>query len=201
MVSRRLNPAPDGKYTGAAWSARATIAGGFQAVQAIETSPGVRQLLVGPASAGFILARDSSFSVFTDAGSSYDSNFTIGCVVLAQPGQMAECDFIECDFNKVGTLPTVSIMFDELSATNGASFEVISNSFVSDPPKLYGPTATPNTIWMNRFYFGQTTPGNPSNEPLPAWCKFLQLKVDFGNDIVKNELLTFTVFGSLWQEK
>jgi hypothetical protein len=197
-----INMAPDGKYTGPVWSPRATIAGGFQALQSVETSPGIRQLLIGPPSAGFVLARDSSFTTFADNGSSYESNFTIGCIVLAHPGQMAEVAFIEADFEKVGTLPKVSIMFDELSPTNGAQFETISNSFVSDPPKLYGPTATPNTIWMNRYYLGQTTPGNPGNTPLPAWCKFLQLQIDFGNtDVVENELLAFSIYGALWQDK
>jgi hypothetical protein len=94
-------------------------------------------------------------------------------------------------------------LLDEVAAVNGATFEIISNTFVSDPPKLYGPTATPNTLWMNRFYFGQTTPGNGGDTtPEPAWCKHLQLKVDFGNtDTVQNELLAFSLFGALWQEK
>lgn len=123
--------------------------------------------------------------------------------MLAHPGQMAQTDFIEADFTQVGTQPTVSVMFDELSPTNGASFEKISNEFVSDPPKMFGPTGTPKTIWMNRYYFGQTTPGNGgTQEPVPAWCKSLQLKVDFGNtDTVQNELLAFTIFGALYQEK
>jgi hypothetical protein len=193
-----LNPAPDGKITGTAWSPRATIAGGFQAIKSIETSPGTRQLLIGPTAAGYILARDSSFSIFTDAGASYDSNFTIGCIVLAHPGQMAEVDFIECDFIKIGSQPTVGILYDELSATNGATFETISGSFVSDPPRMYGPTATPDTIWMNRYYIGQTISGG---EPTPAWCKFLQLQYDFGNDTVQNELIAFSIMGAMWQEK
>jgi hypothetical protein len=56
-------------------------------------------------------------------------------------------------------------------------------------------------MWMNRYYFGQTSPGNPNNEPVPAWCKFIQIKVDFGNDIVQNELQAFSIFGALYQEK
>lgn len=197
-----INMVPDGKYTGPVWSPRATIAGGFKALQSIETSSGVRNLLIGPTGSGYVLARDSSFTNFQDNGSPYQSDFTMGCIVLAHPGQMAQTDFIEMDFQKKGTLPTVSIMFDEISATNGATFETISNAFVSDPPKLYGPTGTPNTIWMNRYYFDQTTPGNTGGTPLPAWCKFLQLKVDFGNtDIVQNELLAFTIFGALWADK
>jgi hypothetical protein len=70
------------------------------------------------------------------------------------------------DFIKTGTQPTVSVLFDELSTAGGGAFESISNSSVSDPPKKFGPTAVPTTMWMNRFYFSQTTPGNIGNNPV-----------------------------------
>jgi hypothetical protein len=196
-------PAPDSQMTGPIWSPKATISGGFKAIASIETSPGVRQLLIGPPSAGYILNRDSTFTTFTDNGSAYASYFTIGNIVLAHPGQMAECAFVAMDFQKVGTQPTVSVLFDELSATNGAAFESISNTILSDPPKKYGPTGTPDTMWMNRYNFGQTTPANGGDQvPVPAWCKSMQLKVDFGNtDTVQNELMAFSIFGALYQEK
>jgi hypothetical protein len=197
------NPTPDGQITGPIWSPRATISGGFKAINSIETTPGTHQLLVGPAAAGKILNRDSNFATFQDNGAAYSSFFTMGNIVLAHAGQMAECAFIEADFIQIGTQPTVQVLFDELSATNGAVFETISNSFVSDPPKKYGPTATPATMWANRYNFGQTTPGNGGDQtPIPAWCKSMQIKVDFGNtDTVQNEMLAFTIFGALWQEK
>lgn len=204
--------APDADTTGPVWSPFALVNGGnIKAIQSIETSPGVHSLLIGDSRANqSILTRDSSFTVFTDGGNptsgvggtAYDAYFTMGNIVLCAPGQMAELGFIEMDFVLTGTQPTVSVLLDELSATNGAQFETISNSLVSDPPRLYGPTATPRTIWMNRYYFGQTTPGNGGNQtPSPAWCKFLQLKVDYGTDTVKNECLTTTIFGALYQEK
>lgn len=197
------NPTPDSQLTGPVWSPRATIAGGFKAIQSIVVSPGTRKLLIGPSAAGYILARDSTYTSFVDNASAYESYFTMGSIVLAHPGQMAELAFVEMDFTQIGTQPVVSVLLDELSATNGAAFESISNDFISDPPKLYGPTATPDTLWMNRFYFGQTTPGNGGDTtPEPAWCKHLQIKVDFGNiDEVQNELQAFSLFGALWQEK
>lgn len=195
---------PDSKYTGPVYSPLAQINGGHcGAIASIETSPGVHQLLIGDTRSNQkILARDSSFTTFSDNGVPYSSWFTMGCIVLANAGQMAELGFIEMAFVQTGSQPTVSVLLDELSATNGAQFEVISNSFISDPPKLYGPTATPATIWSNRYSFNQTTPGNVNNEPLPAWCKFLQIKVDFGaTDTVQNELLAFTIYGAIWQDK
>jgi hypothetical protein len=197
------NPTPDSQLTGPVWSPRATIAGGFQAIASVVVSPGTRKLLIGPPAAGFILARDSTYTSFVDNASPYPSTFTMGSIVLAHSGQMAELDFVEMDFMKVGSQPTVSVLLDELSATNGATFEKISNSFVSDPPKLFGPTATPDTMWMNRYYFGQTTVDNGGDQtPQTAWCKHLQIKVDFGStDTVQNELLAFDIFGALFQEK
>ena len=193
-------PTPDSQMTGPIWSPKATISGGFKALVSVETSSG-KQLFIGPTGVGKILARDSTFTTFADNGAAYSSYATIGNVVLAHAGQMAECDFITGDFMKVGTQPSVSIMFDELSPTNGAAFELISDDTVSDPPKLYGPTATPNTMWSNRYFFGQNT-ATPDGTPVPAWCKSFQMKVDFGNtDTVQNELLAFTVFGALYQEK
>lgn len=203
--------APDSDTTGPVWSPFATVNGGHcKAIVSVETSPGVHQLLVGDdRDDQYVLTRDSNFAVFTDGGAvstgsggtAYDAYFTMGNVVLCSPGQMAEMAFIEMDFTQVGSQPTVSILFDELSATNGAAFEIISGSFVSDPPKKYGLTATPKTMWSNRYYFGQTTVANTYQQPLPAWCKSFQLKVDFGSDVVMNQALSMCVFGALYQEK
>lgn len=196
-----INPAPDGKYTGPVWSPAATIAGGFQAIASIETSAGTHKLLIGPAAAGTILARDSTFTTFADNGAAYESYFVVGNITMAHPGQMAQMHFLDLDFIQRGTQPVVSVLFDEIAPTMAVPFEIISNGFVTDPPKLYGPTATPQTVWMNRFYFGQTTVANAGQIPKPAWCKSLQIKVDFGNtDEVQNELMAFTMFAALWSE-
>lgn len=196
-----ISPAPDGRYTGPVWSPRATIQGGFKAIASTETSPGNRQLLIGPSAAGKILARDSTFTTFSDNGNPYDSYFVMGNITMAHPGQMAQMNFIDMDFIQIGSLPSVYVLFDEIAPTSQVPFEKISNSFITDPPKLYGPQDVPETLWMNRYYFGQTSPGNSESEPVPAWCKSFQLKVDFGSNTVQNELLAFTMFVALWSEK
>lgn len=213
-----LNLAPDSSITGPVFSPFGLInTGHIKAIQSIVTSAGVRQLLVGDSRAGEkVLTRDSSYNIFSDAGavgtgvggSAYPAWYTIGAIVLANPGQMARLDFIEFDFIKTGTQPNISVLFDEISTpATQSEFESISNSFITDPPKLYGPAGgggtQPTSLFMPRFYFGQTTPENGGDQvPVPAWCKFLNIKVDMGNtDIVQNETLTFTVFGELTQEK
>ena len=55
--------------SGLLWSPRAAITGGTSAVQSIETAPGVFNLLIGPASSGPILYRDTTGSVFGDGAS------------------------------------------------------------------------------------------------------------------------------------
>ena len=196
-----VSPAPDGRYTGPVWSPKAMISGGFKAIDSIETSPGTKQLLIGPPGVGKILARDSTFTTFTDNTSPYNAFFTMGNITMAHPGQMAQLNFLDLDFKQVGSQPSVFVLFDEIAATSQVPFEKISNIFVTDPPKLYGQTGLPQTMWMNRYNFGQTEPGNPRSEPLPAWCKSMQVKVDFGNDTVQNELMAFTIHAALWQEK
>ncbi len=194
---------PDQGITGGiCWSPKATINGGaFRAINSVETAPGVRQLLIGQSGAGKVMQRDSSFTTFTDLGSSYEAYATIGGIVLCNPGQMAELDFICGEFIQVGTSPKVLIRLDEISG----AFEDLSG-YVSgttgvppqDPPLVYGFISTPASIWANRYYFAQSIGGAV---PEPTAARFIFIKVDFGSaDTVQNEALTTTIFGKYHQE-
>jgi hypothetical protein len=190
----RMNPnqAPEG---GAVWSPFAAITGGAKAVRSIETTPGVHELLVGATGGGDTIAK-RDLTVFADEGTAYQSDFTMGTIVLAQPGQMAELEFITLDLPRIGTAPTVSYLLDETSGT----FTVFNSSPISEPPELYGNTTHPATLFSNRYYFNATPQGG--GNPPPAWCRFLQIKIDYGNaDTVQNELYTLTIFGTVYQEK
>lgn len=190
----RLNPnqAPEG---GGVWSVKANITGGCKAVQSIETTPGVHQLLVGSTTGGNeILKRD--LTVFSDSGTPYASNLTMGCIVLAQPGQLAELGFITLDSGRTGTAPAPSYLLDEISGT----FTAFGVANVSDPPELWGAAGHPTSLFSDRFYFNASIAGG--GVPPPAWCRFLQIEIDFGaTDTVQNELLTLTIFGAHYQEK
>lgn len=116
----RVNPnqSPDSAISGPVWSPKATIVGGCKAIAALEIKPGQQALLLGATSANQpILVRDSSYTTFTDNGSSYSANFTFGSIVLANPGQLAEVGFITCEFQKTGTSPKLSILLDEIFDT------------------------------------------------------------------------------------
>lgn len=173
----RLNPtaAPE---SGLTWSPFASIVGGCKAVQSVETFPGVHKLLVGPVgpTAAPILNRD--LSVFSDNGISYTAFFTVGSIVLAHPGEIAELAFMTFDSVAVGTKLTLSVLLDEVSGP----FEEIGH-FVQDPPILEPST----TVYAQRFYFleGET----------PALCRHMQYRVDWIAENVQNEVLSISLNG------
>lgn len=178
-------PAPEtsGSVT---WCPLATISGGFSAVQSVETSPGIHNLLLGPSSAGGpILQR--SFTAYSDNGASYNAYSIIGSLVLAQPGQLAYVKSLTTDSQAVGTPITLQVQLDEIAPLSSGYFENLT-LYVPDPTQL---TAS-RSVYAQRFYMSQTQQ--------PAVCRHLQVLVSFGTDTVKNELLSLTVYGSFEQE-
>jgi hypothetical protein len=191
----RCNPnlPPDGGFV---WSNKANIVGGCMAVQSIETAPGTHSLLIGPgASGGPVLVRNQN--VFTDNGSTYPSNFTVGAINLAEFGQVAEVRFVAAKFNRVGKSPQISILPDELNGT----FENISGYVHSDPPTLYGATGSPATLYSNRYDLAQSITNSPNVTPGPLVCTEMQILVDFSaTDSAQNEMLSLGLYGTIWQE-
>lgn len=179
----RMNPtaAPE---TGIIWSPQAQITGGCSAVQSVETTPGIRSLLVAPATgtSGPILQRD--LTVYTDNGTAYGANAAIGNIVLAQPGQIAEINFIAADCTAVGSYPTIGVLLDEI----GGSFTQLTQT-VTDPPQAL-PSVTLNS---NRAYLAQSG--------TQQFCRHLQIQFAWPAEAFKNELLTYTIFGAYQQEK
>jgi hypothetical protein len=167
--------------SGLTWSPFATITGGCKAVQSIEVSPGVHNLLIGPASTGEILKRD--LTTYADNGTPYPATFTIGSIVLAQPGQVAELAFITTDASAIGSQPQLSVLVDEISGNAEAL-----PRFTNDPPQLFPPMS----LYSQRFYFSQSQQ--------PAICRHLQLKITWPSESAGNELLSITLFGGYLQE-
>lgn len=172
------NQPPEG---GPAWSPIANITGGATAVVSVETSPGVHQLFVGQSN-GSVLVRN--LSTFSDNGSNYSAFATIGSIVLAQPGQLAEVSNVNLELQKRGTIPSLGVLLDEISG----SFEFLNNSV--DSPARLKPS---KTIFSKRFDLAQ---GNDS-----ALCRHLRIKISFAAEAVQNELLTLSIFGKLRYEE
>lgn len=178
----RLNPtsAPENGLT---WSPLATVAAGFQAVQSVETTPGVKTLLFGPASSGPILKRDTTVS--QDNGVNYSAFATIGSIVLAQPGQIAELNFITTECTQVGSRPAVSVIIDEISGQGGTPSFTTLPLRVNDPPDF----VTSTSLFTDRWYF--------SAAAISAWCRHLQIKIAWPSENARNELLAFSLNGAL----
>jgi hypothetical protein len=176
----RMSPvtAPE---SGFAWSPKADVVGGCQAVSSVEVLPGIRRLLVGPVGEGQILQRD--LSVNTDNGVTFPAAVTFGNIVLAQEGQMAGLHFISARTFKRGTQPTIGVLLGEVDGT----FENLKRT-VQEPPLL--PPST--SLYSDRYNLSQ------SQEPI--WCHHFQMSINWAAEDAANELLSFTIFGELRSE-
>ncbi len=178
-----VTPSPE---QGVTISPFATITGGCKAVTSIETSPGKHQLLVGPTSSGPILAR--SLTNFEDNSTAYTWFATMGSLVLANPGQLAQIPFITTDCNAVGSRLSLSVLLDECVPTYTGAFDPI-NEFVEDPPTL----APSQSTFAQRFYLSETQE--------PAVCRHLQIRYDFPAENIKNEVYAMSIYGALKSEQ
>ncbi len=172
------NQPPEG---GPAWCPLASITSGATAVVSVETSPGTHQLLIGQ-STGTVLTRN--YSSFSDNGVAYSAFATIGSLILAKPGQLAALESIILELKNVGSIPTISLLLDEISGT----FEQLISS-VTDPPNL----VPSNSVMSRRWYLSQ---GQAS-----TFCRHIQLKVSFAAEVAKNELLTVSEVGAVVSDK
>jgi hypothetical protein len=199
----RLNPRQAGAQPQPEpiWSPYASITNGCQMVQSVETTPGVKKLLVGGnLDNKKILYRD--LTVYADDSTQYDAFFIMGSIKLASPGQLALLKFLEMDFSgapsgTTGYRPTISYLLDEIGNTaQNPSINPTFTAFTAapqfDPPSLYGKTTAPTTYSPNRYYFL----GNASL----ARCRHLQIKVDFGTTNFGDEILNTTIFGRIMVE-
>lgn len=179
----RCNPTP-APESGQTWAPVATIVGGMKAVASIEVSPGVRKLLLGPTTSGPILARDLTTNA--DNGTAYPAFFTIGSLVLAQPGQLAEVGFITTDSVAVGTRPSLSVLMDEISGT----FDPLTD--IKDDPTDLAPS---QTTYANRYSLLATANGTP------ALCRHMQIRCDWPAENKPNEVLSMSVYGGFAAEQ
>lgn len=178
----RLNPNQYGASTMGEqtpiWSPKATVTGGCNAIASIETSPGVKTLLVGSTGGGSVLYRN--LNSFSDNGTSYTWFATIGSIVLALPGLLAVAESITTEMvASESTQCAVAVLLDEISG----SFETLPSS-VPDPPQL----STSTSVLSKRFYLSQGT--------VPPVCRHMQVKLSGGAVATQDEVLAITIRGS-----
>jgi hypothetical protein len=168
------------------WSPFAAITGGCKMVLSVETSPGIKQLLVGkPTPNSTISVRD--LTVFTDNGTTYDAFFTMGSIMMSKPGELALLKFLEMDFSGVGYQPIVRFLLNETSGTFTSFVNGANGVPQFDPPSLYGATISPTSYSPNRYYFNSTAS--------LARCRHMQIQVDYGATANPDELYNMTIYG------
>ena len=178
--------------SGYLWSPRAAILGGTSAVQSIETSTGVSQLLIGPGIAGGpILFRDSTVNTdwTTGAATAYPAYDVKGNIVLCPSGEIAELSHVALTSTAVGNRPSVSLLLGEIAPTLETPFDVLQITD-SDPP---APLPASTTLYSDRYSALQ-------NGVCPK-CRHFQFKVDYGTQAAADELLEFSIYGAKHAER
>ena len=170
----------------------ATITNGCGALASIETSPGVHKLLIGGTGTGPVLVRDlgtfTDFMNFSAPTEPYTWTATVGSVVLANSGELAEAESITVDMNATGNAcASVEVLFDEINDGMVAFTNVPSP--VNDPPQL----GTSKSVLSERYYI------SPSG--VPPLCKHMQIKLNGGATPTADEMLALTVRGVLVPEQ
>ena len=190
----RLNPNQFGASTSGEqtpiWSPFATIAtdNGIDAIASIEVQPGIKLLLAGYAHGnGPVLNRD--INTFSDNGNLYTWSATVGSIVLALPGKLAEIESVTTEMTAASSNQCgVAVLIDEIS---GAFESLGGTQFnpTNDPPQL----ATSVSVLSNRFYLSTGT--------IPPIGRHLQLQLTGAATATKDELLSTTIRGALIEEE
>lgn len=177
---------------GVSWSPRAALALGTSAVQAIETSPGRSQLLIGPPAGtpGPILCRDATGTVWDDNGTPFPAWDHRGATLLCSTGQWAEVAHIAAKSAAVGKRPTLSVLFNEIAATSERPFDVLKLAQKSNDPPL---SPASKTVFSDRYVLAQ------NGKEMTGDC--LITRFDYGTQAVADELLDWGAFAAVHNEQ
>lgn len=186
--------------SGSLWSPRGAILNGTSAIQSIETTPGIPQLLIAPSATGLIRYRDNLVRGDWDSASStykpYPAWDVKGCISLCETGEVGEVVHIAIKSVAVGSRPIVSLLFDELQpgiTVEGrtTAWDVLSldDGHHEDPPNI-----EPSITMFSDRYRTSSTAEMPK-------CENFQLKVDYGTQLAADELLKFAIYGGTFKER
>ena len=178
--------------SGLMWSPRAVTASGTSAVQSIETSPGVYNLLIGPLAhtTGPILKRDTSGNIWADNGAAYPAYDTKGVNLLCSTGQWTEVAHISTKSAAVGARPTISVLLNEIAPvpTQGRSWDVL---VPTGPDPARGRSS--KSVYSNRYDLAQNGIDDLGD------C--ILTRFDYGTQAVADELLDWGIYASTEEER
>ena len=174
--------------SGLIWSPIAAIIPGTSAVQSIETSPGAFNLLIGPQTAGPILMRDTTGSVWDDNGTAYPSWDAKGVNLLCSTGQWAEVAHISAKSKAVGARPIVSVLLGEIAPSVQRPWNVLD---VTSPD----PADTPRSlsVYSDRYGLAQNGVADTSD------C--ILTKFDYGSQAFGDQLLDWGIYATSEDER
>jgi hypothetical protein len=164
-----------------AWSPMCQIVGGADAFQSIETSNGVYTLMVGSATGGGFISGRSTTS-WTDTNGTYPCSVIVGSFITAPPGAISKIDYLTGQWMPTGTIPTFSILADEIATLAGVG-PWVSLQGTNDPPKL----VPSQSITQQRFYL------KSANQPVPQELCHLMVQVSYGAANTNDQLLTLGI--------
>ena len=178
--------------TGYMWAPFRQIVGGTSAVQAVETSPGVTQLLIGPpvGTTGPILVRDSTGTVWQDNGVSYPSWDVKGVNLLCSTGQWCEVAHISTKSLAVGARPVISVLLGEIKSSTQRPYIALEPSPDPDISHVSVPSLS---VFSDRYRLlenGAPTTGDS-----------LLTKFDYGTQPVGDALLDWGIYATVHDER
>lgn len=188
----RMTKNPPSQGDGVTWHPRAAIEGGTSAVQAIETTQGKRQLLIGPAAGttGPILCRDGSGIFWDDDGAPYPAWDVKATFLLAATGALAEVAQISAKSEPVGKRPAIAVLLGELAVdpSEGRNWNEL-NITSNEPPDARKSIST----YSDRYSLLQNGES--------ALTDTLQVKFDYGEQAEPDELLDWGVYEAKASER
>jgi hypothetical protein len=170
------------------WSPFAATVMGTSAVQSVETSPGVFNLLMGPATSGPINMRDTTGTVWTDLGTAYPSWDAKGVNLLCATGQWTEVAHISAKSMAVGARPAVSVLLGEINPSTERPWNLLEVTS-SDPPS----TPRSKSVFSDRYALAQNGVADEGD------C--ILTKFDYGLQAYGDELLDWGIFATTEDER
>jgi hypothetical protein len=118
---------------------------------------------------------------FSDNGTPYSGYITLGSLVFAQPGQIAEIESVSVEMFNTSATPTVSVLPEEIDPS---LFEVLTN-WAYDPVTL-----SPSQSYLSqRFYLSQAGDA--------TMLRHMQVKIAIGAATTADEIATVSIWGAL----
>lgn len=182
--------------SGILWSPLRQLQGGASAVQSIETSPGVRNLLIAPpdGTPGPILMRDTTGAVWTDrpagVATPYPAWDAKGVTLLCSTGQSATLKHVAAkSVNTGGPRPVVGILFNEIEPSAERPYiEMTLKGKGNDPPH----NSPSLSVYSDRYRLAQ------QGQDVSGDC--VLVKFDYGVQAFGDELLDWALYGKVTEE-